>query len=356
MGLRRASNWYCRTASSATDPNGRALPQTPREALQPPDLVSKDSSFPEVLDEVHPLFVAAPLSYGHGTDNAWDEAVALVLGVTGLPDAETSLDASVRELDARVIREFAQRRVAERRPLAYLLGKTPYCGEMFHVPEGVVVPRSPIGPLLQDGLGPWVTAPKRILDLCCGSGCLGILAAKRFGQVRVLLADIDPLAVTTARRNVEEHGLEDRVEVLRSDLFERIPGCLNYPATPTLNGPPDEGGVATGATEGDGVSGSGFDLILCNPPYVDADAMAALPDEFTREPASGLAAGADGLAVINRVLADVSRHLNPGGVLIGEVGEGAARLEARWPKLPFFWPDLPSGGAGVFLLHGADLP
>ena len=344
--------------------------------------------FSEVLREVHQRFAAAPLSFGHGTDNAWDEAVALVLGVTGLPDAQSSLDTGLREELAAAIRNLAERRVGERAPLAYLLGKTPYCGETFHVPEGIVVPRSPIGPLLMDGLQPWVEAPARILDLCCGSGCLGILAAKRFPNARVVLADIDPLAVATARRNIAAHGLEGRVEALRSDLFagllDGFPGKVGVPndrkagvpedtspekvVVPEAEGRtvgvtkdgkvgvPNSGGTAGVAKEHTGVPSRVFDLILCNPPYVDADAMSALPPEFACEPALGLDGGSDGLALINRVIGAVSGFLAEQGVLVGEVGEGAGRLEARWPGLRFFWPDLPQGGAGVFLLRAGDAP
>ena len=315
MAPRPALNWYCRIASKGTN-LGRGGDVT---------------RVRELLDEIHERFAAAPLSYGQGTDNPWDEAVALVLQVTGLPDTEASLDVHMCAGEVAEIRLLAERRVVERQPLAYLLGRAPYCGETFLVAKGVVVPRSPIGPLLCGGLPPWVEAPKRILDLCCGSGCLGIIAAKCFPNARVVLADIDPLAVATARRNILAHGLEGRAEVLRSDLFADIPVSGNA-----------------------GDLKNRHELILCNPPYVDAAAMASLPAEFAHEPATGLAGGANGLAIMNRVLADVSRYLTHDGVLIGEVGDAAARLEAQWPNLPFFWPDLPEGGAGVFLLQAAD--
>lgn len=316
----------------------------------------------EILDAVHQRFAAARLSYGQGTENAWDEAVALVLGVTGLPDVQSSLQSPVSETDAAAIRELARRRVTERLPLAWLLETAPYCGEFFHVPAGVVVPRSPIGPLLADSLNAWIGAPKRILDLCCGSGCLGIIAAKRFAKARVLLADIDAVALRAARCNVERHGLEHRVSVMRSDLFTglpRTPGIAAGSSQPAQSGSPraaDQGGAAEAVLPADAQPVAGFDLILCNPPYVDAETMAALPREFSREPARGLAGGSDGLAVINRVLAEAAGYLSANGVLVGEVGEGMGRLEARWPRVPFFWPDLPAGGAGVFVLRAADAP
>ena len=339
------------------------MAKTPREALRPPKPVGKDVSLSEVLGEVHRRFAAAPLSYGHGTDNAWDEAVALVLGVTGLPDAQSSLDTRLAAGQAAAIRNLAQRRIEERRPLAYLLGKAAYCGELFHVPEGIVVPRSPIGPLLADGLRPWVESPARILDLCCGSGCLGILAAKRFPNASVVLADIDPVAVSTARRNVAAHGLEHRVEALQSDLFCGLhagaPGRMGILADADAGAtvlPPSKGEAPHVPQAGGSATGRRYDLVLCNPPYVDASGMQALPPEFVFEPVLGLDGGSDGLAFIDRVIAEVSGFLSDDGILVGEVGEGVERLEARWPGVPFFWPDLPDGGTGVFLMHARDAP
>ncbi len=296
----------------------------------------------ELLHEMHERFAAASLCYGHGTDNAWDEAVALLLGVTGLPDEQSSLELDLSEDQVAAIREFARRRIDERRPLAHLLGEARYCGEVFDVPDGIVVPRSPIGPLLLDGLERWIEAPARVLDLCCGSGCLGILAAMRYPKAQVIVADIDPLAVATAQRNIAARGLDGRVTAIRSDLFAEFESDV-----PEMMDPPN---AVVGVAEGL------FDLILCNPPYVDANEMAKLPTEFAREPVLGLAGGSDGLAVMNRVIEQVSRFLTEDGVLIGEVGEGAERLETRWPRLPLFWPDLPAGGSGVFLLRAADAP
>ncbi len=401
----------------------------------------------EVLRETHERFAAASLIYGQGTDNAWDEAVALVLGASGLPDRQSSLDAPLPGSQTNRIRELARRRVVERQPLAYLLGKASYCGERFLVPPGIVVPRSPIGPLLvKGGLRPWLPDPRHILDLCCGSGCLGILAARHFPSARVVLADIDRLAVETARRNLVEHGLEGRVEAVWSDLFSGLDTiarrAIEKPPKP-VRGTDHRGGsvalvrpdlaaeseppqgvenaarAAAAGTRGRGevvqtrkhrrygsnadaagtgsqdevvqfkqrllrdgelvaagtggrgeavqspeskgigptgsrIDDSRFDLILCNPPYVDADAMAALPPEFAREPALGLAGGVDGLTPMNRVIGAVSNYLAEDGVFVGEVGEGRGRLEDRWRCPSFVWPDLPDGGEGVFLLLAAD--
>ncbi len=277
-----------------------------------------------LLAEVHERFLSAPLCYGQGTDNAWDEATALVLGVTELPDAPSSLEVRADQAIVAEIRRLAQRRVEERQPLAWLLRKAQYCGRWFEVEPGTVVPRSPIGPMLLDGLGPWLAHdPERILDLCCGCGCLGLLAAHQFPAAEVVMVDADPRAADLARRNAVALGLAGRTEVACADLFDGAPGI--------------------------------FDLILCNPPYVDAADMRALPPEFAHEPASGLAGGDDGLGVVQRVIDQAGAHLAEGGLLVCEVGMNAGRVNRAWPHLPFIWPDTPAGGASVFVLDAATL-
>lgn len=273
-----------------------------------------------VLRDVHERFTAAPLHYGHGTDNAWDEAVALVLGVSELADIEASLEVELDEACAVSIRALAKQRIDERLPLAYLLGKTTYCGDTLHVTPGVVVPRSPLGPWLRDGLSTWlVDPPRRILDLCCGCGAIGIVAAKVFVDSQVLLVDLDSLAVETARENVARQRLSDRVDVVRSDLFGSLPL-------------------------------QAFDVILCNPPYVDASDMEARPLEYRHEPELGLAGGGiDGLGLVKRILKDAGEYLSETGLLVCEVGNSARHLVAEYPDVPFIWPDLPEGGEGVFL-------
>ena len=278
-----------------------------------------------LLAEVHEQFRTAPLCYGQGTDNAWDEATALVLGVTGLPDAPSSLDVRLDAETATGIRQVAQRRVDERLPLAWLLCGTQYCGHWFAVEPGIVVPRSPIGPMLLDGLRPWLAhPPKRILDLCCGCGCLGLLAAEQFPDAEAVLVDADPRAVALAKRNAATLGLDKRTQVICADLF-------------------------------DGAGPGAFDLILCNPPYVDAADMRTLPREFAHEPALGLAGSGDGLAIVRRVIDQAPAHLAEGGLLVCEVGMNAGRVNRAWPHLPFIWPDTPAGGAGVFVLDAAAL-
>jgi len=280
----------------------------------------------ELIDGIAERFAAAGLVYGHGTDNPWDEAVALVLGVTGLADDRANLARELGSDSRSRIEALAERRIAERIPLAYLLGHCRFMGLEFLIEPGIVVPRSPIGALLADGLEPWLReAPGRIVDLCCGTGCIGILAAHVFPDAEVTLVDIDPRALGLARQNVQRHGLDGRVQVVASDLF---------------------GGLAADAR---------FDLVLSNPPYVDAIDMAALPPEYRHEPALGLAGGAEGIDLIERMLAALPGRLAAGGLFVCEVGASAPALLRAHPELPFIWPELPTGGEGVFLLFAEDL-
>jgi ribosomal protein L3 glutamine methyltransferase len=277
----------------------------------------------ELVEEIYERFSSARIWCGHGTADPWDEAAALVLAVTGLPDEAASLAEPVVATALRRIEELAEQRIRGRMPLAYLLGRTTFCGVTFQVEPGVLIPRSPIGPLLGAGdLDPWLRdPPSRILDLCCGGGSLGILAGLHYPASRIVLADIDDRACALASRNILAHGLGDRAEVVRSDLFEAI-------------------AVAR------------FDLILCNPPYVNARDMSDLPPEYAHEPATALAAGADGLDVIARVLDALDHWLTPYGLFVGEVGNSAPALIERYPRMPFVWLDLPAGGSGVFMLDG----
>lgn len=279
-----------------------------------------------LIDSIAGRFAEAGLVFGHGTDNPWDEAVALVLGVTGLADDRANLAIEIADAQVIEIGRLADRRIAERIPLAYLLGRCRFAGLEFLIEPGIVVPRSPIGALLEDGLAPWVqTAPRRIADLCCGSGCIGILAALVFPESEVTLVDVDPAALDLARRNVSMHGLADRVSVVESDLFDGLP------------------------------AGRRFDLVLTNPPYVDAVDMASLPAEYRHEPELGLAGGAEGIDLVQRMLAALPARLAPGGLFVCEVGASAPALLRAHPRVPFIWPDLPAGGEGVFLLFAEDL-
>jgi ribosomal protein L3 glutamine methyltransferase len=271
-------------------------------------------------------FTEAGLCFGHGTDNAWDEAVVLVCAALHLP-----LDSGARALDARLTRgekqialEYLERRITERIPAPYITGEAWFAGLRFAVDERVLVPRSPFAELIEREFRPWLTAaPERILDLCTGSGCIGIACALAFPDAEVDLVDISLAALEVADGNIAAHRVERRVRTLESDLFEELDQA--------------------------------YDLIVCNPPYVDADDYAELPDEYRCEPELALAAGVDGLDVVRRVLRDAADWLEDEGLLFVEVGNSAAALEDRFPDVGFTWVELQRGGDGIFVFSREEL-
>ena len=274
------------------------------------------------------MFAAADLHYGHGTDNADDEAAWLVLHVLGEPldGSFADWERPVTPEQARRIEALARQRCTTRKPLAYLTGSAYFAGLEFAVDERVLVPRSPIAELIHDGFRPWVDAdrPLRVLDLCTGSGCIAVATAVRLPRARVVASDVSAPALEVAAANAHRHGVEERVECVRSNLFEAL-------------------------------AGRRFDLIVANPPYVPAAGLDALPAEYLAEPGLGLASGADGLDATLHILLDAPRHLGEDGVLICEVGESEERLAALLPQLPFLWLEFEHGGSGVFLLTRAEL-
>lgn len=275
----------------------------------------------ELIHEATDALADAGVVFGHGTDNAWDEATVLVLCCADLADDEASLEVTLDEATEEKIRSLLKRRIDERQPLAYLLGRWWFAGHEFRIQPGVVVPRSPIGELIDCRLAPWLTEPpNRILDLCTGSGCIGIAAAHAWPDAEVDLVELDPSAALLAGQNISMHGLEDRVRVYEGSLYDPLPTEARY------------------------------DLILSNPPYVDKRDMATLPAEFRHEPAPGLAGGADGLDLARQIIDLRADHLEDGGLLVCEVGMSAAALQRAYPMLPFVWPELERGGEGVFIL------
>lgn len=270
-------------------------------------------------------FHEAGLFFGHGTDNAWDDARQLVLGALHLPFeiADGYLDCRLEEDEQQHLLELIRRRVEERVPTAYLLGEAWFCGLPFVVDERVLVPRSPIAELIGQQFEPWLPAlPARILDLCTGSGCIGIACAYAFPEAEVVLGDLSFEALEVANQNIERHGLEERVYTVQGDGFDGLPGQR-------------------------------FDLIVSNPPYVDAEDFADMPAEYHHEPELGLACGDDGLNLVRRMLAEAADHLTEKGVLIVEVGNSQVHVEALYPEVDFTWLEFEQGGHGVFLLAAA---
>ena len=254
----------------------------------------------ELIARIESRFSAAPLCYGHGTDDAHDEAAWLVLRGLGLP-FDAALGA--RAVDVERIERLAERRIRERIPVAYLLKEAWLAGERFYVDERVIVPRSHIAELLPSLKRRPI---KRVLDLCTGSGCLAVLAAKAFPTAQVDAVDLSPPALAVARKNVAQHRLGRRIHLRRADLFR-------------------------------GLRDSRYDLIVTNPPYVSAGAMGKLPPEYRHEPRLALAGGSDGLELVARILHGAAQHLQPEGLLVCEIGDGKASVERRFRGLKLDW-------------------
>jgi ribosomal protein L3 glutamine methyltransferase len=272
-------------------------------------------------------FSEAGLSFGHGTDNALDEAFHLVLRALHLPADLPAiyLESRVTPAERTAAVKLLRARIRTRKPAAYLLGEIEFCGLGFTVDERVLIPRSPIAELIEQRFSPWLgRAPERILDLCAGSGCIGIACAQAFPEAEVDLAELSPGALAVCRQNLRRHACGDRVRVLRSDLF-------------------------------DGLGGARYDLIVSNPPYVPSAEWKALPAEFRHEPRMALEAGADGMSLVARILAQAPAHLQPGGLLVCEVGGSTEEFTARWPRLPVTWVEFERGGDGVFVIAREDL-
>ncbi|MDD3762195.1 MAG: 50S ribosomal protein L3 N(5)-glutamine methyltransferase [Nevskiales bacterium] len=272
-------------------------------------------------------FREAGLHFGHGTDNALDEAFFLTLHALHLPTDIPALylESTVTASERTAVLKLLRARVTTRKPAAYLIGEIEFAGMPFHVDERVLIPRSPIGELILADFQPWLQGqPERVLDLCTGSGCIGIACAAQFPYAQVDLADISEGALAVSRKNIKRHGLEDRVRAIKSDVF-------------------------------DGLGDATYDLIVTNPPYVTTAEWNTLATEYRHEPRLALEAGHDGMDIVARILEGAVAHLRPGGLLICEVGAFVEEFEVRWPQLPVTWLDFERGGDGVFLISREDL-
>ena len=274
-------------------------------------------------------FAATGLFFGHGTTNAYDEAAYLLLHTLHLPldRLEPFLDAKLTHAEREEVLDIIARRVNERMPAAYLTREAWLGEQRFYVDERVLIPRSYIAELLRDGLSTWIPDPASVrtaLDLCTGSGCLAILMAHQFPNADVDAADISSDALAVALRNVADHGVQGRVNLIRSDLLSNL-------------------------TEKE------YDLIVSNPPYVTTMAMEELPPEYGHEPQLALAGGDDGLDAVRTILARATEFLTPEGLLVVEIGANRDATETAFPRLPFTWLATPSSEDSVFLLRKEDL-
>lgn len=281
-----------------------------------------------LVDRVEAVLDAAGLDFGHGTDNARDEAAWLVLEALGrspveaVSDVEEPIPApAVVDVD-----QLLQRRVATRQPLAYLTGRAWFAGLEFRVDERSLVPRSPLAELIAERFAPWLRPGPvhRVLDIGTGGGCIAIACAHFLPEAHVDAIDTDSQALALARENVAAHTLGDRIDLIQGDVYT-------------------------------GLESGGYDIIVSNPPYVDAERMATLPPEYRHEPGAALAGGVSGIDVIERILAGAREHLATDGLLVVESGAAGPVIAERWPDLPLVWPELESGEAGIFLLEARDL-
>ena len=275
-------------------------------------------------------FTAAGLFFGHGSDNAWDESVYLTLHTLSLPldRLEPFLDARLLPHEKEALLEIFRRRCEERLPAAYLTNEAWLGEHRFYVDDRVIVPRSYFAELLESGFSPWIEDPEAVesaLDLCAGSGCLAILTALAFPEAQVDAVDLSKDAISVAERNIADYHLTERVHPIQSDAFSQL-------------------------------KGKRYDLIISNPPYVDAESVAALPPEYLHEPEMALGSGEDGLDFTHIILREAKKHLTPNGLLVVEIGHNREVLEAAYPTLPFTWLDTTAGDEYVFLLNAADLP
>lgn len=284
-------------------------------------------SIQDFLRWTYSTFNRSDIYYGHGYDNAWDETMQLVLSTLDLPlDFPNELySARLTRSEKEVLIRSVIQRIEKRIPVAYLTNQSWFCGLPFYIDERVIVPRSPINALIQDSFSDLLSEPpKRILDMCTGSGCIAIACAVQFPDAEVDAVDLSPDALEVAEINIERHQLLHRVFPMQSDLFNDLAKVE-------------------------------YDLIVSNPPYVDEEDLADMPEEFHYEPEMALGSGVDGLEITKRILYAATDYLSEKGVLVCEVGNSMVHLIEQYPDVPFNWVELKNGGVGVFTLKKMDL-
>lgn len=290
--------------------------------------MSQAISVRELIQRTENQFSQADLYYGHGTDNALDEAFYLVMTKADLEfDCdEALLNQPLAQDILDDIEKCIQQRIQQRIPVAYLVNRAWFCGHEFYVDERVLIPRSPFAELISSQFMPWLSSNKvnSILDIGTGSACIPIACAYEFPHAKIDAVDIDDDALDIANMNIEKHGFNDRITLFKSDLFEQL-------------------------------KGKKYDLIISNPPYVGRDEMQTLPKEYCHEPGHALEADDNGLDLVGKILKQASAHLNENGMLAVEVGNSMDALIERYPELPFIWLEFENGGDGVFLLNRSDL-
>lgn len=293
--------------------------------------MTKYSELTTILDYIRfatSSFNEAGIYFGHGTNNAWDEAIALVLHSLHLPhDINPAvLNANLTKKEQSKLAELINLRITKRVPVPYLTHQAYFAGLSFYVDERVLIPRSPIAELILNHFEPWIEASDvhEILDLCTGSACIAIACAKAFPFAHVDAADISHDALVIAKINVLRHNLEEQISLHHSDLYQSLPHKQ-------------------------------YDIIVSNPPYVSQAEMAELPPEYLHEPTLGLTAGTKGLDFITRIMKDARRYLKPHGILVVEVGNAEAALIETYPNVPFTWLEFEHGESPVFLLPAGEL-
>ncbi len=290
--------------------------------------MSDNPTIRQMIDTAFQALQNSDIIYGHGTDNPWDEAVALVLPVLHLPfDVDdNTLNRELTEDELKQVLYILDRRITEKIPLAYLTKQTFFAGLSFYVDRRVMIPRSPIAELIERSFQPWIKTNNvdTILDMCTGSGCIALACAKHFPKAMVDAVDLSDDALSVAKMNVHQHDVENQVSLIKSNLFAKL-------------------------------TNKQYDIIISNPPYVNYQEMGALPKEYLHEPDLALRAGDDGLEFVLRILQQAADYLTSHGILVVEVGNSQDALEERLPKVPFLWLEFERGGNGVFLLTAIQL-